>query len=84
MQNYHHERIQIFGETEMLYIQSLTKGQKEDAFQRLFSKPLCCIIVTKGLDLPDGFIEKAGNVSVPVLRTNLHTTPFIQHLANRY
>jgi HPr kinase/phosphorylase len=80
MENYLNKRIQIIGETEMLYISSLDKAQKREAFQRLFSKPLCCIIVSKGLDIPDGFIEKAEKFSVPVMRTNWQTTVFIQTL----
>lgn len=80
MENYLHNRIQIIGETEVLYIRSLTPGQREDAFDRLFSKPLCCIIITKKLDMSDLFIEKAKEASVPVLRTDWETTIFMYTL----
>ncbi len=80
MENYLHKRVQIIGETEMMYFRSLDKGQKRDALKRLFSEILCCIIVTKGLELPDDFITEAEKFSVPVMRTNQQTTFFIHML----
>jgi HPr kinase/phosphorylase len=55
MENYLNERIQVIGETEVLYLRSLTREQQRDAIGRLFSRPLCCIIVTKGLELSEDF-----------------------------
>ncbi len=80
MENYLNDRIQIIGETEILYLRSLGREDQKRAMIRLFSKPLCCIIVTKGFDLPVGFVSEAEKVSVPVLRTRKQTTPFIHIL----
>lgn len=80
MENYLHKRVQILGETEMMYFCSLDEGQKRDALKRLFSKNLCCIIVTKGLELPENFITEAEKSSVPVMRTKWQTTLFIHTL----
>ncbi len=82
MENYLHERIQILGETELLYLRVLTKSQGAEALTRLFSKPLPCIIITKGLDLPPGLTELAEKHSVPLLRTSASTTPFIHKLTS--
>ena len=46
MEFFLHERIQLLGETETLYLRSLSQPQQRDSLHRLFSKPLCCIIVT--------------------------------------
>jgi len=82
MEFFLHERIQLLGETETLYLRSLTQTQQRDSLHRLFSKPLCCIIVTKGLDpLPD-LVPLATEHGVPVLRTALSTTPFIHILTD--
>jgi len=80
MENYLHKRIQIFGETEILYLRSLSAEKMSAAVERIFSRPLCCIIVTKGLEVPDLFLEQARGSGVPLLRTRMQTTEFIHNL----
>ena len=80
MANYLHNRIQLLGETEILYLRSLSGEQQRDAFTRLFSEKLCCIIVTKGLELPPDLLPMAETSGVPVMRTGMSTTPFIHSL----
>jgi HPr kinase/phosphorylase len=82
MEIFLHERIQIIGETEILYLNSLTPEQQHEATERLFSRPLCCIIITKGLDTTEGFIPLAEKHGIPVLRTPHSTTPFIHSLTS--
>jgi len=80
MENYLSDRIQIIGETEILYLRSLSEGAIEEAVTRLFSKPLPCIIVSKGLDIPKPLLEKAAGAGVPIMRTTRQTTEFINDL----
>ncbi len=80
MENFLNERIQVLGETEILYTRSLPDEQRKEAFQRLFSKPLCCIIVTKALEVPPELIELAEEKGVAIFRTPLSTTPFLRTL----
>ena len=47
MENYLNTRIQIIAETETLFLRSLDSGQIRDAAVRIFSQPLCCIVITK-------------------------------------
>lgn len=82
MANFLNERIQIIGETEVLYLRSLTRDQQREAVGRIFSKPLCCIIVTKNLDLPVDFLPFAEENGVPVFRTSRSTTPFMHRLTD--
>lgn len=82
MENFLNERIQIIGETEVLFLRSLTREQQRDAVRRMFSKPLCCIIVTKGLELPVDFLPFAEEHGVPVFRTSRSTTPFMHKLTD--
>lgn len=82
MENYLHERIQILGETELLYLRVLTKSQGTEALTRLFSEPIPCIIITKGLEIPDGLLELVEKHSAPLLRTPASTTPFIHKLTS--
>ncbi len=82
MEFFLHERIQLIGETELVYLSSLNPGQQRDAVARLFSKPLCCIIVTKGLEPVPDLVPLATEHGVPVLRTALPTTPFLHMLTD--
>ena len=82
MEFFLHERIQLIGETETVYLSSLNQGQQRDAVARLFSKPLCCIIVTKGLEPVPDLVPLATEHGVPVLRTALPTTPFLHMLTD--
>jgi HPr kinase/phosphorylase len=80
MENYLHERIQVIGETETLFLRYLTKSQRTEALERLFSKSLSCIIITKGLEASEELLALAKKNGVPVLRTPLSTTPFLHTL----
>ena len=80
MENYLSERIQILGETELLYLQLLGEADQHNSIARLFTEQLCCIIVTKGLDVPKDLVPLAEQNSVPIFRTPLSTTPFIHSL----
>ena len=80
MENFLTERVQIIGETEILYLRSMTEDEQSGALKRLFSRPLCCIIITKALELPKGFISLADEHGIPIIRTPRCTTPFIHSL----
>jgi HPr kinase/phosphorylase len=80
MENFLHKRIQIIGETELLYLKVLDEAQVADAIARLFSQPLPCIIVSKGLDVPQQLLDLTFKHGVPLLRTSMQTTDFIHEL----
>ena len=46
-ENFLYERIQILGETEMLYLDTLSSEDREAALDRLFDCDLPCLIVSK-------------------------------------
>ncbi len=79
-QNFLNERIQILGETEMLYLNSLSEERRVEAIRTLFLLPLPCIIVTKGQDVHALIVKLGNEKKVPILRTPMSTTPFIHLL----
>lgn len=79
-ENFLQDRIQILGETEMLYLRTLGEERRREAIRTLFFKPLPCVIVTKGQEVHPLLIEMGNERSVPILRTPLSTTPFIHQL----
>ena len=80
MQNFLNERIQILGETEILYLNTRTPAERKRDVENLFSVPLVCIVVTRDLDVPTVLVETATRKNVPVLRSSMLTTPFIHEL----
>lgn len=79
-QNFLSERIQILGETELLYLSSLAPGERRAALARLFQQDFPCLILSKGLPVPEELLELARTRGIPILRTSMSTTPFIHQL----
>lgn len=79
-ENFLFERIQILGRTEIAYLGTLSPEARSGALDRLFQFAVPCIIVTKGLDLSEGLLDRANRQRVPILRTPQDTTPFIHQL----
>ena len=79
-ENFLFERIQILGRTEIAYLGTLSPKGRAEALDRLFQFAMPGIIVTKGLLLPEGLLERANRHPVPLLRTPQDTTPFIHQL----
>lgn len=78
--NFLDDRIQILGETEISFLESMSDRRQREALDRLFQFTLNCIIVSKALDVPPYLLERANANQVPVLRTPLSTTPFLHSL----
>ncbi|MFN2400756.1 MAG: HPr(Ser) kinase/phosphatase [Gemmatimonadaceae bacterium] len=74
------QRIQVFGETEITYLTSLSDDQRRAMLERFFSFDVPCAVVTKGQDLPPGMLEVASRAGVPVLRSSLKTAEFYRRI----
>jgi len=79
-ENFLSERIQVVGETEIGLLASYTEAEREVAMDRLFQFQVPCIVVTKDLQVPESFLRRADERSIPVLGTPMSTTPFIHEL----
>ena len=74
------ERIQVFGETEVTYLHSLSATMRRDHLRQFFAFPIPCVFVTKGLDLPTEISEEAMRAGVAVLRSTLKTNEFYNRI----
>ena len=74
------ERLQVFGETEVTYLQSLDAATRRAHLAQFFSFPIPCVFVTKGLDLPPEVVDEATRAGVPVLRSSLKTNEFYNRI----
>ena len=80
--NFLPERIQILGQTEITYLNTLGPEAVREALDRLFQFSMPLIVVCKSLVVPPDLIERGNREKVPVLRTPQSTTPFIHSLTN--
>lgn len=78
--NFLFERIQILGETETLYLNTLSDADRGKAIAHLFDRDVPCLIVSKGLPIDTHILKRCQEREVPLLRTSMSTTPFIHVL----
>ncbi len=74
------ERIQIMGNMEMAYLNSLEKELRYKRIEMLFSKKIPCVIVAHGLEIFPEMVEMAQIYSIPLMRTSDTTSNFLAAL----
>lgn len=74
------ERIQLIGMTEWSYMQSLPEDVCDARFREYLEKFTPCIIVTRGMDIPEPLIKYAKEFNRTILRTDQETTRAITRL----
>jgi HPr kinase/phosphorylase len=60
-------RIQILGETEVSYAESLPQEGQDAAARYLFAAAPACVIVTRGVDPPKAFRDEAERTGTPLV-----------------
>ena len=73
-------RLQVLGETEITYLNSLPAGERERILSSFFGFDMPAVIITKGQDPPDGLREIASRSGVPLLQTSLKTAEFYRRI----
>jgi len=67
-------RIQVFGNTEMKYLNNLSSEERKKACERIFKYKIPCVIITNG-NLPlEEMIEMAEKYSIPIFSSKFETT----------
>ncbi|PKN79612.1 MAG: HPr(Ser) kinase/phosphatase [Candidatus Cloacimonetes bacterium HGW-Cloacimonetes-1] len=74
------DRIQVFGETEVRYLQTLSEDSLIERMRDIFKTNIPCIIISKGLTLPPMVEYLANDLNVALLSSRLSTINLIQHL----
>lgn len=73
-------RLQVFGETEIRFVDSLEPDAQRKSLQTFFSMAMPAVVVTKGLDVPPVLAELADLNGVPLFRSTLKTGDFYRRL----
>ncbi len=76
------DRIQIFGNTEIKYLESLPKKDRLKSFSKLLQFDLPCIIITNGNELEGELLNLAKEKNVAVLQTYYETTKFVYFISD--
>jgi len=65
----HPDRIQVFGSSELNYLKGLDPESRITAIHRLKRHRICCIVVTKGLEVPEELVRVGAEEKIPILRS---------------
>jgi HPr kinase/phosphorylase len=77
----HPDRIQIFGSSEQNYLKTLDSDARPLAIQHLKRNKVCCILVTKGLDVPDALINLSREEKIPILRSHALSSVCVEKIS---
>lgn len=73
-------RIQILGWTELGFLQNMSDEERDKALSYWLGLHPAAAVVTRGLEIPDYFIEACKKYEVPLLKTEAETSPFLAAL----
>ncbi|MDW7680961.1 MAG: HPr kinase/phosphorylase, partial [bacterium] len=77
-----YQRIQIIGNTELTYLESLTPVKRELSLRKVLSFDIPCILITDNNYPGDYFIKIANEEKIPVLKSVYGTTHVTQILSS--
>src|SRR4030043_1804662 len=72
------ERIQIIGNTEMSYLVTLSPERQGEIIHQICHLELSCLVFTRNLEIPELLLQEADAKGIPLFRTHLPTTDFIE------
>jgi HPr kinase/phosphorylase len=75
-----HQRLQVLGETEVSYLRALPTEERTRILDTFLRYPIPCVMVTKGLELPEGMEAIAKQHGVTILRSRLKTQEFYKRI----
>jgi HPr kinase/phosphorylase len=67
----HAGRVQIIGQSEVLFLSQLTPERRREAIDNLSLETISCVLVTKEQMPPVEFVEAAERAGLPLLQTTL-------------
>jgi HPr kinase/phosphorylase len=73
-------RVQILGKVEITYLRSLSQSIATTRFREILSRRIPCIILARRYRAPQGLLEEADRLKVPVFRTPIVTVDLIDRV----
>jgi HPr kinase/phosphorylase len=75
--NFHPDRIQVLGSTELSYLNQLPLKRAEINLRELCALNISCFIITKGQNPPEFLVREAEKKGISLLRTHHQSSTFI-------
>src|SRR5512137_836179 len=76
----HPHRVQILGNTEISYLRQLKPEERQSIIKDLCSQEVVCFIVSRNLKVPGELLDETETRAIPLLRTKLVTSTFIDRI----
>jgi HPr kinase/phosphorylase len=76
------ERVQILGKTELTFFNTLTADVRRDRMERLCTEETPCMLITRGMDVPEQLIAAATEKQMPVIRSKAATTTLASQITD--
>jgi HPr kinase/phosphorylase len=76
----HPHRVQVFGNTEISYLRTLSEEKQREVLTSLFKEDLACVVLTKGLEPPRVLLELCEEYGLALMKTPLLSSTFIQQV----
>ncbi len=67
----HPDRIQVWGSTEIRFLEYLEEGARLEAVRKYFGLPLCAVLITGGKDISPSIREASDKSGVPIIVSGL-------------
>lgn len=77
-----YHRIQIFGNTEIKYLEHLKREEMVRSFNTIFQFSIPCIVITNSNAVDESLLEIATHHQCPVFQTPIETTKFVYFVSD--
>ena len=76
----HPHRVQILGNIEISYLRSLSEVESKRIIKELCKHDVVCFVVTRNLKVSEHFLLETEKNKIPLLRTKLVTSVFVERI----
>ena len=73
-------RVQVIGNSELSYLTTLCAEKRDEVIKRIGTRRIACFVVTKDLEIPPLLIEESEKRRIPLFKTELSTSGFIERV----
>ncbi len=82
IETFTYDRIQILGNTEIRYLNSLSDKKRRESLQAVLNYDIPCTIITESNEVPAELLSIATRRQISVFRTSFATTEFSHYLSD--
>ena len=73
-------RVQIIGNVENRYVQTLSEEQRQETYEKLLQHPIPCIVFCREIMPEESFLKTAVKYGVPIFNTTKQTSDFMAEI----